>query len=400
MATYNHAPFIDQAITSALAQTWQDFELIVVDDGSSDATGEIVGRFGDRVYYIYQQNRGQGGARNRGIAEACGDFICFLDDDDLWEPHYLATVMSFFQRQPDTDALYTGFRIIDADGNLLPQKGARVVVQDQMYDALMGGGWFPPLVVTVRKTCLDRVGSLDETLRGHDDWDLWLRISRDNVFRGIPEALARYRIHTGGLSADFNHMLRDQKLAIAKHFGPEEGSPTSWPSQRRRAYGAAYRTAAFACLQAKDPVQGYAFLNRAIEIDPDLLLRVDTFYELALGCQPRGYRGDAQYLDLTANSGEMLRWLDTLFASTAPHLAGLHGPAYGHAYLALAMLSDQVADWAAARRFLWRALLFHPQLAQDPSIIRRLFKLFAGQQLVDSVRHLWFTVADNAAQSE
>ena len=123
MAAFNHAQYIDKAIASALAQTWQDFELIVVDDGSTDATGQVVSQFGSPVRYIYQQNRGQGGARNRGIASARGEFVCFLDDDDLWEPEYLATVISVFQRQPDTDALYTGFRIIDGEDRLLPQIG-------------------------------------------------------------------------------------------------------------------------------------------------------------------------------------------------------------------------------------------------------------------------------------
>ena len=223
MAAFNHAQYIDKAIASALAQTWQHFELIVVDDGSTDATGQVVSQFGSPVRYIYQQNRGQGGARNRGIASARGEFVCFLDDDDLWEPEYLATAISVFERQPDTDALYTGFRHIDDEDRMLPQIGSHVVAPHQMYDALVHGGWFPPLVVTVRKACLDQVGPLDESLRGHDDWDLWLRIAQGHVFRGIPEALARYRVHAGGLSSNVQHMMDDRMRVIRKHFGPPDG---------------------------------------------------------------------------------------------------------------------------------------------------------------------------------
>lgn len=388
MAAFNHAQYIDKAIASALAQTWQDFELIVIDDGSKDATAQVVKQFSDPVQYIYQKNRGQGGARNRGIASASGEFICFLDDDDLWEPDYLATVMSVLQREPQTAALYTGFRIIDDRDNVLPQVGCRVVPPHLMYDALIAGGWFPPLVVTVRKACLDQVGPLDESLRGHDDWDLWLRISRDHLFRGIAEPLARYRIHAGGLSANADHMLQDQKRAIVKHFGPEEGPPASWPTERRRAFGAAYRTAGLACLQSKDMDRGYHLFKRALETSPELLLDLRTFYELALGDQPRGYRGQADLADIERNGAEMLHRLNDLIASADAPVREMRNSALGNAYLALAMLSEQANDWAAARRFLRRAIRYNPQLARDPSVMRRLFKLFAGQHVAGSMRHM------------
>ena len=400
MAAYNHARYIDKAIASALAQTWQDFELIVVDDGSTDTTSQVVSQFGEPVRYIYQQNRGQGGARNRGIAEALGTFICFLDDDDLWEPHYLATVMSVFQKQPKTDALYTGFQIIDADGTVLPQKGCRVVPPDQMYNALVGGGWFPPLVVTVRKTCLDQVGPLDETLRGHDDWDLWLRIARDHIFRGIPDTVARYRIHAGGLSANFDHMLQDQKLAIVRHFGPEEGPPAAWPEERRRAFGAAYRNAGLACVQSKNADRGYQLLKLAFGISPNLLLDLSTFYELALGDQQRGFRGQVDLVDIERNGAEMLQRLNDLIASADRPVQEIRNSAFGKAYLALAILSDQANDWTAARRYLWRAILTNPRLTRDPSVMRRLFKLFAGQHIANSMRHLRSKTAGSIAQLE
>jgi glycosyltransferase involved in cell wall biosynthesis len=388
MTAFNHARYIEGAIASVFAQTWKDFELIVVDDGSTDSTGHVVSQFAGAIRYIFQQNRGQGGARNRGIAEARGEFVCFLDDDDLWEPEYLATVMSVFRHKPDTAALYTGFRMIDGEDRLLPQIGGRVVPPHQMYDALLTGGWFPPLVVTVRKACLNQVGQLDETLRGHDDWDLWLRISRKHVFRGIPDTLARYRIHPGGLSANTEHMLQDAKRAIAKHFGPDEGSPNTWPAPRRCAFGAVYRTAALAYIQSGERDRGYLFLDRAFEISPDLLRDLTTFYELALGDQPRGYRGEVKALDIAANSAEMLWRLDALFASAGPAIRAQKSAAYGYAFLALTMLSDQAGDWAGARRYLFRAVRSYPRLLRDPLLVRRWLKLLAGQRNIGLIRRL------------
>ena len=379
MAAYNHAQYIDKAIDSALAQTWQDFELIVVDDGSTDATGQVVSQFGSPVRYIYQQNHGQGGARNRGIASARGEFICFLDDDDLWEPEYLATVMSVFQRQPEADALYTGFRIIDGEDRLLPQIGGQVVPPHQMYDALVCGGWFPPLVVTVRKACLDQVGPLDEALRGHDDWDLWLRIARGHVFRGVPEALARYRVHAGGLTSNVQHMMDDRMKLIHKHFGPQDGQVATWPADKRRAYAYAYRMGAFEYNMQGKSDEAWRYLDHAVTIWSDIFLRLDTFYELACGNQPRGYRGQAELVEIDRNGAELFTRLDQLFSHAQPDVMSLRSAAYGNVYLALAMLSDQAGRWGAGRRYLRQAMKANPRLLGSPSVVRRYSKLLLGR---------------------
>lgn len=380
MAAFNHAQYIDKAIASALAQTWQDFELTVVDDGSTDATGQVVSQFGSPVRYIYQQNRGQGGARNRGIASARGEFVCFLDDDDLWEPEYLATAISVFERQPDTDALYTGFRLIDDEDRMLPQIGSHVVAPHQMYDALVHGGWFPPLVVTVRKACLDQVGPLDESLRGHDDWDLWLRIAQGHVFRGIPEALARYRVHAGGLSSNVQHMMDDRMRVIRKHFGPPDGEALTWPTGKRRAYAYAYRLTAFEYNMQGKSDTAWHYLEHAVSIWPDIFTQLDTFYELACGNQPRGYRGKAKFMEIDRNSAELFTRLDQLFSRAQPDVARLKSTAYGHAYLALGMLSDQAGRWGLARRFYGQAIRENPRTLGSYDLGRRYVKTLLGRR--------------------
>jgi glycosyltransferase involved in cell wall biosynthesis len=388
MAAFNHAAYIEEAISSALAQTWADFELIVVDDGSTDDTARKVRTYGAPVRYIRQENSGQGAARNRGITNARGEFISFLDDDDLWEPGYLATTVSLMDQQPDIAAVYTGFQIIDGEGRRLPQRSSPVVPPGKMYFALLQGGWFPPAVVTVRKACLDQVGPLDESLRGHDDWDLWLRISRNHVFRGIPDVLANYRVHAGGLSDDIDHMLEDQKQAVSKHFGPDVGAPDSWPDDKRRAYAFAYRTVALGYIGRGDTDEGWGQLRHAVEVEPGLLARLDTFYELALGDQPRGYRGDSMTFDTELSHRELQRRLDSLFASVAPPLQAHKDVAFGNTYLALAMLSDQAGQWNAARRYMRRAIRSHWPLLRDQSVVRRMIKLYMGRRVVGSLRRL------------
>jgi len=386
MPAYQHGNFIGKAIESVLNQTWRDFELIVVDDGSTDNTGEVVQQFGTLLNYIRQENKGQAAARNHGIAEARGKYICFLDDDDLWEPGYLETVVSTLESEPETAALYTGFRLIDREDKLLPQISNRVVPPERMYNALIEGGWFPPLVVTVRRKCLDQVGPLEETLQGHDDWELWVRIARDHIFRGISDLLARYRVHDGGLSSNIDHMLNDRILAVSKHFGPPEGEASSWPEDKRLAYGAAYRSAALGRLARGNVEMAWGHLLRAVEIYPALLNRLSTLYELACGSQPLGYRGQADRLDIEHNAADLFRRLDALFASSDSSVRALRGVAYGNTYLALAMLSDQAGDWAAARRYLWAAVRRYPTLLRDWSVVRRMVKLHLGQRAVNGLR--------------
>jgi len=389
MAAYNHAGYISQAISSVLAQSWPHFELIVVDDGSTDRTHEVVEGFNDpRVRYIYQENQGQGSARNTGIAHARGEYVCFLDDDDLWLPNYLETVLAVLQPRPEVGALYAACQVIDGEGNYLPQIMSRVVAPERMYDALVEGGWFPPLVVTVRKVVLDDVGPLDPSLRGNDDWELWLRIARRYVFVGIPDVVGLYRIHSSGLSANIEHMLHDQIKAIARHFGREEGDPSTWSSVRRRAYGSAYRTAAFGHIQSNRVEQSYLLLQHAFRFCPELVEDRHTFYELALGDQPRGSRGEVEGLDIVANGAELLRRVDVLFADAAAPLRTRRRAAYSNVYLALTMLSDQAGYWQQARRYLWRALRIHPTLLRQPGVVRRLFKLYAGKRIIDGVQRI------------
>jgi glycosyltransferase involved in cell wall biosynthesis len=388
MAAYNHADYISQAINTVLAQSWQDLELIVIDDGSSDRTREVVAGFGDPVRYIYQENQGQGGARNTGIAHALGEFVCFLDDDDAWEPNYLDTVLTTLRPRPDVAALYAACQMMDGGGNRLPRIMDRVVPPEKMYDALVEGGWFPPLVVTVRKACLDAVGPLDPSLRGTDDWDLWLRVARNYRFMGISDVIALYRIHATGLSANVEHMLRDHKRAIAKNFGPEEGEPVSWPLDRRRAYAATYRLAGTAYLEAGDAEHARPLLRRCFLTYPGYAQRLDVLYEMACGVQLRGFRGDFRTIDLARSEHLLLELLQYIFdpSDTPSGLQGLRARAFGRGYLALAMLAYGGDRLAESRRYMIAAVRYDPHLFFDRRLTSRFAKSLVGRQALEMFR--------------
>ncbi|NLE77395.1 MAG: glycosyltransferase, partial [Chloroflexi bacterium] len=353
---YNHAAFLPRTLESALGQTWQDREIIVVDDGSRDETPAVAARFGQAIRYARQENQGMARTRNNAIRLASGQLISFLDDDDLWLPEYLSTVVERFAADPDLAALHTGYRLTsDQEALDYPRCGTRVVPPDRLHSALLEGGFFPPSSVTVRRSCLENVGVFDESLQGCADWELWLRISAAAKFAGIPDVLMKYRLHAGGLSSNVKHMFDDRLRAISKHCGLDGGPLQSWPEEKRRVVAFAYRSAAHEYSMQSRPEEAWAHFAQAAAIWPPLAGRLDTFYELACGDQPRGYRGTLEGLNLHQNEQEMLPRLNRLFGEASPELRPWRRRAYGNMYLALAMLYDQSGEWPQARRHLIQA---------------------------------------------
>lgn len=385
---YNHAAYLTETIRSALNQTFRDFEVVVVDDGSSDDTPDVAASFGEEIRYIRQANSGMAGSRNTGIQAARGQFIGFLDDDDLWEPTYLAEVMSIMQSDHEIAACYVGVQIIDGDGELLSQVSTKTVLSGTLYDVLIDGGFFPPSTVTVRKTCLNEVGLFDRNLQGYADWDMWLRISRRFRIVGIPRVLVRYRVHHGGLSSNVEHMFEDNMRAAAKHFGPPEGPVSQWPILRRRAYASAYFAAALSYFQRNDRKAAREYLTQAFCIYPDLSSRLDVFYELACGNQPRGWRGQFLGYDFETNRTTLLESLDLIFYSeeTGSELVQVRNTAYGNAHLALGLLAYGSGRMADSRRHFLKAVRYHPTLAREPQVASRWLKSLLGDRVLNDLR--------------
>ena len=200
IATYNMAQYLPLAVRSVLEQTHSNLEVLIVDDGSTDDTPAVVQPFlaDPRVRYLRQPNGGQTIAKNHGVREATGEFVGFLDADDLWVPDKLEAQLPLFAR-PEVGVVYSRLVYIDEAGN----------GQHVSDNALFRGQVSAPLFVQnfigfgtalVRKECFDRLGSFDETLRMGIDYDLWLRFSTQYEFDYLPRPLLRYRIWAGQMS--------------------------------------------------------------------------------------------------------------------------------------------------------------------------------------------------------
>jgi glycosyltransferase involved in cell wall biosynthesis len=201
IATHNMAGYLALAIRSALEQTYQNTEVLVVDDGSTDDTRSRVEPYlkDRRVRFLYQQNRGQAAAKNRGVRESQGDYVAFLDADDMWVPDKLALQMPLFLRSAALGVVYSRLVYID-------ELGAEVRVAD---DELFRGRVTGPLFIrnfigfgssVVRKACFSRLGVFDEALRMGIDYDLWLRLSTEYEFDFVDRPLLQYRVWSGQMS--------------------------------------------------------------------------------------------------------------------------------------------------------------------------------------------------------
>ncbi|HYL81892.1 MAG TPA: glycosyltransferase, partial [Candidatus Acidoferrum sp.] len=183
--TYNSAGFVVEAVRSVLAQTHSPVEIIVVDDGSTDATAESLRPYAERIRYLYQQNRGVAAARNAGIAVARGDLLAFLDADDMWVPDKLERQLACLDRRPQVGVTHADARHCYVDSG---RQCARPPLARQFdgncYTDLFFGNRIVTSSVMVKRHCLEAVGGFDETIRAAsvEDYDLWLRLARRYEF--------------------------------------------------------------------------------------------------------------------------------------------------------------------------------------------------------------------------
>jgi glycosyltransferase involved in cell wall biosynthesis len=229
MPVYNVERFVAASIDSVLAQTYSDFELIIVDDGATDGSVEICRGFADpRIRIIHQRNRGLAGARNTGIAAARGRFIALLDSDDIWLPDKLARHVAHLEADLGLGVSYTGAALIDEAGQDIGLAQTPLVGPVSARQVFCGQGVCNGSVPVFRREALadaalpgetpDRIWYFDETLRRSEDVECWARIALTTRWRfaGLPGLLTLYRVNTGGLSADIPRQLASWEAVFEK----------------------------------------------------------------------------------------------------------------------------------------------------------------------------------------
>jgi len=217
---FNHATFLPEALESVFAQSVPPREVIVVDDGSTDGTAEVLSRYGGRVRVVRQLNRGVAAARNVGAAAASGDLLAFLDADDAWLPAKLERQVARLAAGPEFGLVHCGMEEVDGQGRHL---GVRVdgmqgwVSQEMLLfrrGVILGAG----STAMVRRGAFWELGGFDERLSTSADWDLCYRVGRRYQVGFVPEALVRYRVHGGNMHRNVHVMASDMLKAYANAF--------------------------------------------------------------------------------------------------------------------------------------------------------------------------------------
>ncbi|MEI6669947.1 MAG: glycosyltransferase family A protein [Acidobacteriota bacterium] len=272
--TFNRAHQVYEAIESALAQTWRAAEVIVVDDGSTDNTREVVARYRDRVRYIYQENRGVSAARNAGIRIVQGSHIAFLDSDDLWVPGKLEAQMALFAEHPELGLVSCHSRFVDVHG--VPTQGDPSAIEPPIAEGrpllrrLLLGNWLSGgSNAVVRRAPLDAVGGFDERLSCAEDWDMWIRIAQRFAIGFVNEPLTISRVSANSLSAPANvaAMLENELRMLDKHCSAADGGVGSW--DRRMAYAERYGRAAWAHLAIGNRRLARRFIIKSLAVSPE-----------------------------------------------------------------------------------------------------------------------------------
>ncbi|MEB3181393.1 MAG: glycosyltransferase family A protein [Nostocaceae cyanobacterium] len=266
--TYNSMTYLPAAMETALSQTFTDFEVLVVNDGSTDGTVEWVSQLTDpRVRMISQANQGLAGARNTGVTNAQGDYIAFLDADDLWEATKLEKQVRCLDENPAVGVVYTWTALADENGKptgRLIASHAEGNVWRQLLEFNIVGSGSTPLI---RKQCFESVGLFFPDVSPSDDRDMWLRISQKFSFAVVKEPLIYYRQHPHNSTKKCQVMLEKSRILIERAF---QSAPTELLYLRNRSYGSAYLYLGWKAIENRDAELALQFYQQACYHCPQL----------------------------------------------------------------------------------------------------------------------------------
>jgi glycosyltransferase involved in cell wall biosynthesis len=217
---YNYANFVCESIDSVLSQTYKNIEIIVVDDGSEDNSKEILKNYGNQIKVVFQKNAGVSAARNNGVKESKGDYLAFLDSDDIWLPEKIEKQVEVFQKKTNLGIVHVGVKEIDGEGNAIETKldglsgwHSHELLLFSRSVVLGGGSGF-----MVSRKVFDEVEGFDLRLLTSADWDLFYRISCHYQIEFVSEVLMKYRIHISNMHGNIARMEREMLLAFEKAF--------------------------------------------------------------------------------------------------------------------------------------------------------------------------------------
>lgn len=350
--TYNHSQYVIRAINSSLNQTYKDFEIIVVDDGSTDNTKQVLDPYHKKIKYIYQGNKGLAGARNTGIKASTGEYLQFLDADDEILPTKLEFQVEIMEKHPEIDITACGWNLLDKEGSPLidPREYNKEIIEieDVIYAT--------PFVVEVlmfRRECFSNVGLFDEDMRFCEDIDMWLRLAAQGYkFYCYSSRLVNvYRI-SGSMSCDNPFNITKYHLKVLDKFFTSSDLKPEIRALKEQAYFNEYRSCAWNYYSSGRLNEGRKYLIEMIKIIPGILAENKFFYQLDNFFKPFGYATKKTTLkDFKIIEKEIFNLLNELYNKTsAPEpILSIKKRVYSNAYLGI---SIRYFEFRKTRKFL------------------------------------------------
>ncbi|UCD28409.1 MAG: glycosyltransferase [Planctomycetota bacterium] len=266
--TYNRADLLVTTLDSVAAQTFKDYEIVVVDDGSDDGTRELIESREQKIRYIWQENQGVAEARNHALRVSHAGFVAFLDSDDIWKPDFLERTVARLREHPEEDLVFTDFVSIDADGKVL--RGHRKIPHTgDITTWLFDSSFIHTSSVVAKSKVLRDAGGFDGRLTHNEDYDLWLRLSLRYRFGLVPEPLCLRRYHYNSLSrkgCSANILLRKAEL-LQRFYEYGGGKEKILPEPAQKRLAKVYYTAAKTFFREGDPYKACQIFRESMRYD-------------------------------------------------------------------------------------------------------------------------------------
>jgi glycosyltransferase involved in cell wall biosynthesis len=272
--SYNHAAYLKAAIDSVLAQDYPTIELIVIDDGSTDGSPDILRTYGERFRWEVQPNQGQVATLNRGWLNSKGEILGYLSADDLLLEHAVSSAVRCLGENPDAVLTYCDFNLIDPHSVVVrrvrtPEFDYRRMVVE--IECPPGPGAF------FRRWAFAKAGTWNTQFKQMLDYEYWLRLGLHGRFVRVPEVLAAYRVHPGSQSFAASHQIRpEEPIRIIERYFENANLPEDIRRARNQALGTAYLLAAQLYIKVGNYVRGLAALSRAFRLRPSTLVSART----------------------------------------------------------------------------------------------------------------------------
>jgi glycosyltransferase involved in cell wall biosynthesis len=266
--THNRAEFLSAAVTSVLHQTFQDFDIWIIDDASQDATQEVIAGFTDpRIHCIQNpSSQGDAGARNVGIRNSTGAYIAFLDDDDTWAPEKLQLQVKMLEASPaHVGGVCTGHYALDSASKNI------VGVSHPTQNDLAKANFIMTSSLLVRRACFTQYGVFDEQMPTSSDYDMWIRIAQGFSFTMLTMPLVTYALHDKRLTCNYEKMIAGKERLFAKH--------DAFFRRHRKAYSREYRALGVLYCYKGDVHNGKRALLSALRMNP---LDIRNYFNFAL----------------------------------------------------------------------------------------------------------------------